>query len=87
MARAHKTDATSPGTGASRNLKRLYRKARPGVSLKIFARSLLEDPTSMGEVVTWFRNKSTNFSKAPLGIGATRKKASKSGSTKKVMSP
>jgi hypothetical protein len=51
------------------------------VSLKIFARSLLEDPVSMGEVDTWFRNKSTNFSKAPLGIGATRKKAGKGGSS------
>jgi hypothetical protein len=81
MARAHKTDAASPGTGASRILKRMHRKARPGVSLKIFARGLLEDQACMGEVDTWFKNKSTNFSKAPLGIGATRKKAGKGGSS------
>lgn len=67
---------TKPST--ARALKTSHRKAGKGLSLKEFARAL---PTSDERVTSWFHNKKISSSKGPLGIGATRKKKNKPGSS------
>lgn len=82
MATERKPDTFVKST--ARLIKAAFAKAQPGTSLKAYAH-LLEQSTD-GELrdaaSKWFRNKRANFSKPPLGMGATRKKKNSQGGKK-----
>lgn len=73
----HKPSAQS----ALKTLHRKFKKANEYLSLKEFVRSLSPDKDRdlFEKVTNWLHNKRENFTKPPMGLGATRKKATQNG--------
>ena len=67
-----RTPAT-PQPAASKQLKRAHARSGKSKTLRAFVRNS-KDETIMSLGESWFHNKRANFSKAPLGVGSTRKK-------------
>jgi len=67
------TGTPTPKPAASKQLKRAHARSGKHVSLRQFILTS-DDETIQKLGADWLYNKRTNFSKAPLGIGSTRKK-------------